>query len=409
MSLTPWYRRWQKPPPAPVPLFSGPQGESLFAQLPRKTQKVFSNLSHALDPTVNPSAYESSQQELIDQLRQLPQDTLSRDNWLIGFRQMVSNGCFRLGGVFRDQAVQVAFREAAAPNADKDSLIIGFCAAIDQGQLTAARDLLQRLHHVKKVGSATLSRLTGYLELLSGNLPAFYELNPEPTDPPDSAFLDYISGQTVALVGPAAGSTAQGPEIDTYHRIARANYRGAEAPYDPVTAGSRSDLSFYAHGNFSNMHKMGTTDRFFQWLESLDWAIFKNLDFPFQQEALKTGKVITRRWNQLFFHGHPNLTPSNLYTLLYFRAARVKVFNSNLYLSSTPYAQGYVARLNLQMMFRSMAGHDCVSQLNFMRCLFQAGVMDLDPECTAVLSLSSAEYLAGLERIFVNPEVSAPS
>jgi hypothetical protein len=54
-----------------------------------------------------------------------------------------------------------------------------------------------------------------------------------------------------------------------------------------------------------------------------------------------------------------------------------------------------------------MAGHDCVSQLNFMRSLFHAGVMDLDPECAAVVSLTSADYLAGLERIFVNPEVPA--
>ena len=49
-----------------------------------------------------------------------------------------------------------------------------------------------------------------------------------------------------------------------------------------------------------------------------------------------------------------------------------------------------------------MACHDCVSQLNFMRSLYQAGVMD--PECASVVSLTSEAYLAGMEHNFGNPE-----
>lgn len=58
--------------------------------------------------------------------------------------------------------------------------------------------------------------------------------------------------------------------------------------------------------------------------------------------------------------------------------------------------------INLDVKFRSMACHDCVSQLNFMRSLYQAGVMD--PECASVVSLTSEAYLAGMEHNFGNPE-----
>jgi hypothetical protein len=54
-------------------------------------------------------------------------------------------------------------------------------------------------------------------------------------------------------------------------------------------------------------------------------------------------------------------------------------------------------------MFGSMAGHDCASQVNFMRSLSKSGLVEMDIESSDVLALSTNAYLSGLESLFKIP------
>jgi hypothetical protein len=400
-----WIQKlWRKsglPKPRDIALFSSVEGTQFASILPQRLLKEFNQ--HYFDDTSEPEKYDAGQLHLIESVSQTPTSNLSVDQWFAGFRLLIAQGCFRLGGAFREQAVKLSLAQADERSADKDSLINGFAAAIDQARLDQAKLFLDGLRSTKKVGQITLNRLTSYLSLHHGDLESFLTLCPEPELNTDKAFMEYIKGRSVAIVGPAPGASDGGTEIDSFDLVSRSNHRGRDTTYIPETAGSRTDFSFYAHGHMLRINRDKNAALFDTWIQDLDWAVPKNLDYPFLTESPRKEKIVLRRWNQLFVHGHPNLTPSNLYTLLYFKARRVKVFNSNFYLSKNPYSPNYSNTLSTSRMFGSMAGHDCASQVNFMRSLSKAGLVEMDTESSDVLAISTSAYLSGLESLFKLP------
>lgn len=411
-SIASWlpFKFLKRPPARPSPMAQDESNpwdrlltEVLGLDLPR----------HYCPPFHDLSRYETGQQKLLAAAHRLPAHRAGVEDWVTASRMLVERGCLRLAGAVRDKAVRLAIDQASSNDAAKERVILGFEAAVELGDLSLAGRMLDKLRASRGVGQLTLARLNGYLLLHQGDLEGFHHHNPVPETPPERRFLDYVQGRSIALVGPAPGGAMQGAEIDRFDAIGRCNHRGNDSRYDAQSAGSRTEISFYSKGFLQAATKEDPTAAvFFDWLEAFDWAVLKGPDLPFFGQAMDSGKAILRQWNQLLFNGHPNLIPSNLYSTLFFRPKRVKIFNSNFFLGRSTYSAGYRPAFNPQYdlahTLEVMASHDPVAQICFIRNLHRARVVELDEGCAEVVSLSNPAYLAALEATFFGTPSIAP-
>ncbi len=383
--------------------FPGDKGKELWAALPAWARQPLRGLP--ADAVPDSAAYEAAQAALQDRLRRTGADALPGDVWLMLFRQLFALGCFHSAVICRGKGRELALRHADKPDAGRDQIDLGFRAALDQGEPARAASLLERLRACKGFGRLTAERYQSFLALHQGDLEGFRAVHGEVDSSVEQRFRDEVAGSGVAIVGPAPTEAAHGGEIDGMDWVVRANYYGHDRCHIAESCGSRTDISCYAFGIMSRIERENRGHEFIEWLSVLRWAVLKNIDFPYQEEASRqTGKVILRKWNPLLFHGDPNLTPSNIYTFLAHGARRVKIFNSNFYFSKNRrfYIDHYErGKPSKERMLRSFAGHDLITQLNFMRSLYKAGVIELDDEAAEVAGLSEEDYAEGLESLYI--------
>ena len=122
--------------------------------------------------------------------------------------------------------------------------------------------------------------------------------------------------------------------------------------------------------------------------------------------------------NTFLFNGSSTAVPNALFDILHFQPRRVKVFHANFWLSHGSYYSGYAMTKREKEMVGSGAdnpfgswswkgtfsGHDFLSQVNFVRNLWAAGLIEVDGPCEEVLSLTSHGYLSAMQDIYVRNE-----
>lgn len=366
--------------------------------------------------------YEERQERLMAVLNGADPQMCSSQEWLAVFRHLFRNRCLRASGIARDKAVARAFADARQEGADLEALNTGFTAAIDQGDLDFAKSCLDRLLAIRRLHP-------GYRHLME----VCYRIH---AGMPDGAtqgleegrhfsnpqylrrdFMDYILGKSVAVVGPASSAHLNGEEIDSFDVVVRPNCAGPIPEEAKSYAGTRVAVSAYANGILKLAGPDKEDSPVLKWVTDLDWVLFKKTTERMHPKIEATGKVVIGAVDSLIFHGAHNLMPFCVLTLLGYGPSRIKFFNSNFYFSQTVYAAGYLKNIlnedrhkklgdmeaKLHILLGSLAAHDCVAQVHLMRQLHRAGVVELDAESLMVVSLSTEDYLAGLERIYIHP------
>lgn len=337
--------------------------------------------------------------ELAAKCRDLETDLLEVDGWLRLFHLALRNGLLEPAVTFRNHATRRAYKGAG--EGDPDDCEAAFRAAVDRGEFDKAERLLNRIREYGRLQSRTLGQYTCYFLLAAGSreeAAGTAERQPDYSIP----FRKYVEGRSVAVVGPAASEERHGTEIDQFDIVVRMNYGRDSRISEPAKYGSRSDVAYYNQEFLNHMKSHGEYD----FLKELDFAVFKSriADLPHE---LRTNDRIRRPMGVLkYFSGFPNLGQLIIGDLMLYRPSRVKLFYMNFYLARNSYHNSYFTAHDFEgeNHLRSFAHHDCFSQINFTRHLWDAGLIEADPVCREVLQLDPEEYLEALKRIYVRGE-----
>ena len=95
---------------------------------------------------------------------------------------------------------------------------------------------------------------------------------------------------------------------------------------------------------------------------------------------------------------------SIIYEILKAQPQKIKVFNMNFYYSKDIYRQGYspFASKSYEMSLTTIllqANHDCFSNINFTKNLFDRGLIEVDDDCASVINMAPEEYARGMQEI----------
>lgn len=334
--------------------------------------------------------------ELAEKCRELEADLMEVDNWLRLFHLALRNGLLDSAVAFRNHAIRRAYM--GADEGDPVDCEAAFRAAVDRGEFEKAERLLNRIREYGRLQNRTMGQYTCYFLLTSGRREEAAETAERQPDY-SIPYRKYVEGRSVAVVGPAASEERHGREIDRFDIVVRMNYGRDSRISEPAKYGSRSDVSYYNQEFLYHMKSHGEYD----FLKELDFAVFKSriADLPYE---LRTNDRIRRPMGvHKYFSGFPNLGQLIIGDLMLFRPSRVKLFYMNFYLAQNSYHNSYFTAHDFEgdNHLRSFAHHDCFSQINFTRHLWDAELIEADPVCSEVLLLDPEEYLEALKQIYV--------
>lgn len=213
---------------------------------------------------------------------------------------------------------------------------------------------------------------------------------PTPDGPYDAAFARYLEGKSVAIVGPVEVGLENGEEIDGFDVVVRLNYQHSFA-YEQRYFGSKTHCSYYLA--ITEAAQLQAT------LPDLDFVMFE-VGEQFLPPSVLARKRL-KAWHYLFspfLLDMPNSIQQVLMDVLRFSPGKVKVFNSNLYMSLA-YAKGYFSKcyqVDELTLSRPLSVHDPVSNFLFMQRLFMQGAIETDSVLARVLEMSEIEYIQAL-------------
>jgi hypothetical protein len=334
---------------------------------------------------------------LIAQTHDLDVDAMSVDGWLGLYRLCIVAKMFTCAYAARQKSIDRALTDAAGHPSGIDHTRRAILAAIDRFDRKAVECLLER-YRSNTAGPSDYTSLRAYLDLNRGAVEDARSAWNAAENERDRRFGELVDGRSVAIVGPAAGGGADGGEIDTFDLVIRCNYRGRESMPDPVRYGGRVDISYY--NNMTAGH-IGAGIRSF--LADLKFAVYKNRGHAnLNDRALEHRCRIAHR-NSFYFNGTPNMIQIILYDLFHFNPARVKLFKVDFYLSPIRYYDAYLYSSEFSetdYLRNDFADHDNLAQFNFVKNIWNAGIIEADAGCAGALSLHPREVMVKLDELY---------
>ena len=331
-----------------------------------------------------------------------PPDSTIPESWLMLRYAFAYHGFLEVAWRCRQQAYLSVSAEAARSTHLRAVAIAAFLAA-DQGRwkdATALRDLLWRLEQ----GPHHAAELPLILAMFLGEQGTVDELAQSRAGHDHQLMQRIIGGSSVAVVGPAPTMATQGEEIDAFDVVARPSYLGRQSLPGPETSGSRTDVSYYRRPDASFDSFRGPDGRVIL-PRSLRIAVVES-----GAEHEFTGVPIRRGFapSSLGIFGTKASKYQKmqfaLYDLLHFSPAKVKLFNTTLYVSDVPYHENFpgprsIARSRISAC-AGFARHDPVGQFNFTRHLVSGMGIAVDAALRRVLDLSPEEFVRELDTIY---------
>ncbi len=337
---------------------------------------------------------------LIAKTNNLDPRLLCSNSWKKFCYILYSNGCFRLAYSTRGKMIASIYAEADKLLTGYKKQVTAFNAAKDQGDHDRIEKYYLRLK--RKQNSDRLKSYEYIYYLHRGELEKSGAVVSKLYSGHDCKFANYLAGKSVAVVGPAPTGEENAAEIDSFDVVVRINYGGNDRLPDVNEFGRKVDVAYYNNECSDNINEMEDMAFF----NDVDYAVFKSIKYHYQKKILSDNRG--RQFyspQELFVNGGSNMIPNILYDLMYFRPDRIKLFKVNFYLSSQAYYEGYqIAAKTDQSKKRAwylFALHDPISQLNFVKSLWNAGLIEADDACQKALHLDSKEYITRLEGLYL--------
>lgn len=314
--------------------------------------------------------------------------------WLDLYRLCLGIGFFQPARTLREHGLIRMVADAhERESVGADTLALGMYAQLELENFSAAATLLDQMKR-RGADPQKAEQAHWFLQLLAGTWDGSADVMASLATPEDRAFGGFIRGQRIALVGPVPNEKAQGAEIDDHDVVVKFGYRGGEKGRNPDTQGARIDVSYY---NNTQAQQLAKAD-YGAVLSSLRWAVFHNRKGHSQlpRECSSTRKLVSFMW--LLADTHFNAGPNAIIDMLRFRPSGVRIFNTDLMLSSGRFAGYTPAGAPPVDYIRSfIKTHDPVLQYAITRRLWTLGYVSGDERFSDVMDMGLRRYLDELQ------------
>lgn len=316
--------------------------------------------------------------------------------WLDLFRLCIGVGFFQLARILRGKGLSRMKADGRVRDATLEQVTVACYADIESEDFAGARILLQRMEALG-CSDNRLVQAEWFIDLMaadgnSGRRRMDLLLSSE-----DREFSDLICGQRIALVGPVPSQVVQGSEIDQHDVVVKFGYRGGDRGRDPETQGARLDVSYYNN----SQAKLLAESNYGEVFSSIKWAVCNNRKgrsyFPGDCPGVR--QVASLQW--LLPDTHLNAGPNALVDLLRFEPFGVRVFNTDMMLSSGRFA-GYVPEgaKSIDYTRSFIKTHDPILQYQLMQRLWVCGHIKGDARFDEVMNMGLEGYLNELQKAY---------
>jgi glycosyltransferase involved in cell wall biosynthesis len=335
-------------------------------------------------------------QTLQDQIKALPLELLSVLDWLCLNDILNWNGLLLCGYVAREKAVDLALSQGRANGASKETLKTAVKAALDRNQNNLAEEFLVRLKQITR-DAIDVQELDSCCELKRGNLNSFRQKWPHPPSAAELRFRRYLTGKSVAVVGPAPARAMDGEEIDTYDLVVRMNWWSPNKTQNSKIYGSRTDLSLYNAHTIRLLTKRG---QLHQLEESFDFVLTRKPSF-----RVSNGSARKINDNPSVFYKSLNALPSIVFDALLCGAKNVKLFHATFYMGITHHDISYRQKvgkaplLPLRNYQPIMANHCLLAQIKQCNYLKETTLLDNSMSVRCAMDLECADYITWIESL----------
>lgn len=221
----------------------------------------------------------------------------------------------------------------------------------------------------------------------------------------NEGFGSFISGKSVAIVGPFNDGMIDGDEIDSYDVVIRINNHISISNEDKGYIGSKTDVVYFIHQMLSSMNSPEP-------LESVKFVRLRNgfggLLTSCYSDLIKDGKISQSSTIPRQFYKGASAIQTIIFDILDFNPSRIKLFKMNFYLDSALYSDSYkkntsvlrtgkIQSSDLESYRSVFFAHDFAPQFLFVKNLYENGRIEVSDYIASILNLSLPAYMKAME------------
>lgn len=222
----------------------------------------------------------------------------------------------------------------------------------------------------------------------------------------DLSFDSALSGKSVIVFGPAPSEEVSQEFLASFDVVALPKL------YDGVWLGEglhleehQTVVTYFNHSTLKRLRNVsGTLSRLWDYARVKSGNDSENLTSLYSLAAKDSSCVgVMRSPDHILMNPYgPYMGPAMIFDLLVARPSRVHVRGFTFFAEqSTSYRAGYdSSRHSEELILSSLRTHGAFSTFLFVKNLWHFGAIDVDAEMAEILSMSTAEYAAVLDRRF---------
>jgi glycosyltransferase involved in cell wall biosynthesis len=274
-------------------------------------------------------------------------------------------GLFLCALTAREKGLGEALKKGSKPIATDNELIVAFNAAIDLYRKSEAEQILSKLTE-RRESSPAIRELKSCWHLLNGESIKAQSTWPHPITQAEAELRSFLSGKTVALVGPSPDGISDGKNIDSHDIVVRMNWRGQDYSDCSECFGTRTDISIYnAHTiRLLYSHQKAAL------LERLKYCLIRRPTFELnRKESCNTRFCYVKDFPASFYKSLNGAQAAIAYLLLH-GAKRVSTFKIDFYSGNEQHHKDYRGNVEskgqnhlLSALKPVIANHDLVGQI----------------------------------------------
>tara|TARA_B100000989_G_scaffold299063_1_gene292766 strand:+ start:11523 stop:12788 length:1266 start_codon:yes stop_codon:yes gene_type:complete len=328
---------------------------------------------------------------LIEQLRNTNFSSVRFDTWLRLRNIFYLKLEIVLGGICREKALNYAEKCKPGVFLSKKNKA--------RARLETTLNIKNFKNHLKQFPLEYDFNQEIFLKFLSAVHNIEYNISQFQKDFKDQKFFETLNGKTIAIVGPAETEHKDATEIDSFDYVVRFNYTHTGKNLDEFKKGLKTDISYFNGEQIDYLIKNNDS----KLPNDLKIACIKDNHTEREKKLKKANpeKIIKKitNYNMLNFYSSFNLLPLVLLDLLETNSKKIKIFHSDLFLTSIRVA-GYKKDLSNKEFIKTFLNHDPMTQHRFLKNLYKNDKIQGDDKFNEVMQLDTNDYLNKLERLY---------
>ena len=320
--------------------------------------------------------------KLIESCSEIPIYALTARYWKSLYIFAFSNGLFRLGKIFRQNALKICLGFKAPRkqfvSAKAHAELGNYDIAINR--IKKHKRLLVLLH-----SSERYRKDVKQFEILMYILTGAYVSEAK------DEYTEYLKNYDLVICGPAP--TNEIKQKTSREVVIRIGYTGLENL--PINEkGYSADITYYTKTKEKDIDAEQLIRN-----EEVHYVVIK--DGSETSESNSPRIIYIDEFYNVFFSGHPNMIPVVLIDVLTRTSPKtVSVEQTSLFLGEV-YQEGYINKRHDELWWDSFALHDSISQYVFLEHLYKRNIIIPDKTLLEILQLGCEQYLVAMEKQYV--------